>query len=471
MKASTKRTLKKLFLNIAAVLFAVIFTGNIIAGENAGQINQALGTKTSETISTLPEGQVEGYSRYFESKFSSIAELKAAGLAKAQEVEEEGIVLLKNEGGALPLAAGARVSLFGVTSIDPVYGGTGSGAVETSSADDYVAAFAKAGLTVSNNELLDWYREEKADENLGRTNYTIGESKWSKAKKYLGDDNEQIADTAAIYIIGRVGGEGADMTEGARKDDAADDGTDYLKLNDQEDGMLKGLKGLKDKGEIASITVIINSANPISTAFLYDEEYDVDAALWVGSLGQTGIYAVGDVLTGKVNPSGSLPDTWWMDNMQNPVMNNFNAYTYANADQFNFKAFSAFGKYVVPTLIESKFSEDPLIDNILVVGENQKFAAALIVPNFSDLRDWCHKHEIDYTTNEEMINHPKVQALFKKIVDKYNRFFGDTEKVKSFSLVGYEWSIQTGELTPTLKLKRNKLIEKYSEQIEQLFNK
>ncbi|MBR6334491.1 MAG: long-chain fatty acid--CoA ligase [Bacteroidales bacterium] len=132
---------------------------------------------------------------------------------------------------------------------------------------------------------------------------------------------------------------------------------------------------------------------------------------------------------------------------------------------------TAFGKYVVPTLIESKFSEDPLIDNILVVGENQKFAAALIVPNFSDLRDWCHKHEIDYTTNEEMINHPKVQALFKKIVDKYNRFFGDTEKVKSFSLVGYEWSIQTGELTPTLKLKRNKLIEKYSEQIEQLFNK
>ena len=91
MKASTKRTLKKLFLNITAALFAVIFTGNVIAGENQGQINQALGTKTSETISTLPAGQEEGYSRYFESKFSSIAELKAAGLAKAQEVEAEGI--------------------------------------------------------------------------------------------------------------------------------------------------------------------------------------------------------------------------------------------------------------------------------------------------------------------------------------------------------------------------------------------
>ncbi|MCR4965162.1 MAG: long-chain fatty acid--CoA ligase [Bacteroidales bacterium] len=132
---------------------------------------------------------------------------------------------------------------------------------------------------------------------------------------------------------------------------------------------------------------------------------------------------------------------------------------------------TAFGKYVVPTLIENKFAEDPLIDNILVVGENQKYAAALIVPSFPDLRDWCHRHDIAYTTNEEMIKNPEVQKLFKTIVDKYNKFFGDTEKIKSYSLVGYEWSIQTGELTPTLKLKRNKLIEKYKDQIEQLFNK
>ena len=138
MKPSTKRTLKKVFLNICAGLFALVFTGNIIAGENAGQINQVLGTKTSMTVSTAPAGTEEGYSRYFDSKYNSIAELKAAGEAKVREVEGEGIVLLKNEGGVLPLAAGSKVSLVGVTVMDPVYGGTGSGAVDANGAPNYL---------------------------------------------------------------------------------------------------------------------------------------------------------------------------------------------------------------------------------------------------------------------------------------------------------------------------------------------
>lgn len=86
------------------------------------------------------------------------------------------------------------------------------------------------------------------------------------------------------------------MTRGANKEDAANDGEDYLSLNEDEKEMLEGLKGLKDDGVIKSITVIINSANPISTGFLFDEELGVDAAMWVGSVGQTGLYAVGDVV-------------------------------------------------------------------------------------------------------------------------------------------------------------------------------
>ena len=144
-------------------------------------------------------------------------------------------------------------------------------------------------------------------------------------------------------MVGRVGGEGDDVT--AEKEDALDG--DYLTLNEDERSILEGLKGLKDDGDIRSIIVIINSANPISTAFLFEEDYGVDAALWVGSVGQTGLYAVGDVLSGSVNPSGSLPDTWWMDNQLDPVMNNFGSYTYADADKYNFGAFSAYAKYVV----------------------------------------------------------------------------------------------------------------------------
>lgn len=130
---------------------------------------------------------------------------------------------------------------------------------------------------------------------------------------------------------------------------------------------------------------------------------------------------------------------------------------------------TAFGKYVVPTLIEGKLCEDPLIDNAMVIGENKKFAAALIVPNFSDLRSWCARHDIAYTTNEEMIKHTEVLKKFKRVVDKYNAQLGETEQIKKFALIDYEWGISTGELTATLKLKRNFITQKFSEKIESLF--
>jgi len=131
---------------------------------------------------------------------------------------------------------------------------------------------------------------------------------------------------------------------------------------------------------------------------------------------------------------------------------------------------TAFGKYIVPTILENKFSEHPMIDNILVIGENKQFAAALIVPEFSDLRSWCAREGISYTTNEEMIIHPQVQAKFKQLVDRYNKFFGETEKIKRFKLIGYPWSVESGELTPTLKLRRNFICKKFEEEIDALFN-
>ncbi len=176
MKPSKKRTLKKVFLNITTVLFALVLTGNVIAGENAGQINQFLGTKTSETVSTLPKGQEEGYARYFDSKYASVAELKAAGEAKVREVEGEGIVLLKNDNAVLPLAAGSKVSLLGVTVMDPVYGGTGSGAVDADGTPNYYDVLAGAGFTVADKPLLDYYVDNEAKRNT----YEIGEVRWKK---------------------------------------------------------------------------------------------------------------------------------------------------------------------------------------------------------------------------------------------------------------------------------------------------
>ena len=130
---------------------------------------------------------------------------------------------------------------------------------------------------------------------------------------------------------------------------------------------------------------------------------------------------------------------------------------------------TAFGKYIVPTHVESVFAEDSLIDNIMVVGENKKFAAALIVPNFADLRSWCAKKEIPYTTNEEMIKHPLVLKKYKKVADLKNATLGETERVMKFALMDYEWGVSTGELTPTLKLKRRFITEKHAAVIESLF--
>ncbi len=130
---------------------------------------------------------------------------------------------------------------------------------------------------------------------------------------------------------------------------------------------------------------------------------------------------------------------------------------------------TAFGKYIVPTIIETKFCESIFIDAIMVVGENEKFAAALIVPDYVNLRIWCNHKNIDYTTNEEMMKNASVISFYKKEVDKYNKTLGETEQIKRFELMDYEWTVQTGELTPTLKLKRKFIFERHGERIDKMF--
>lgn len=131
---------------------------------------------------------------------------------------------------------------------------------------------------------------------------------------------------------------------------------------------------------------------------------------------------------------------------------------------------TSFGKYISPQSIEDTFKESLFIDQIVVVGENQKFAGALIVPDFNFLRSYCTVKEIPYTTNEEMIVLPRIVKRFQVEVSKYNKYFGETEKVKSWTLLPSEWTFDTGEITPTMKLKRSYITKKYEEQISKLFN-
>ena len=459
MKPSSKRTLKKAFLNITAGLCAIVFTGNVIAGECAGQINSALGTATSKVISTLAEGETEGYARYFESKYNSIAELKAAGEAKVREVEGEGIVLLKNDNNILPLKEGSDVALVGVTILDPVYGGTGSGAVDANGAANYYDVMTQAGYNVVDKALLDYYIEKEAKRNA----HEIGEIKWSKVKKNNGDTIGNGEDV--VFVVGRVGGEGNDVT--VTIDDTLDD--DYLKLNENELSILEGLKELKDDGKIRSITMIINSANPMSVGFLNDEAYGVDAALWVGSVGQTGIYAVGDVISGKTNPSGSLPDTWWVDNQLNPVQNNFGSYTYADANNFdlgtNANKFNQYVVYQEGIYVGYKYTETRYEDVVMgtpnagdfnynsVVGYPFGFGLSYTSFSFSDMqvektgegRQTSYDVSVKVTNTGAVAGKKTVQVYAQKPYTEYDKQNGIEKAAVELAGYGKTAILQPGE--------------------------
>ncbi|MDR0810814.1 MAG: long-chain fatty acid--CoA ligase [Paludibacter sp.] len=130
---------------------------------------------------------------------------------------------------------------------------------------------------------------------------------------------------------------------------------------------------------------------------------------------------------------------------------------------------TSFGKYVNPQVIESKFTESPLIENMIVLGENQKFAAALIVPDFTYLKTWCPLHDVTYTTPAEVIQNETVIKRFQEEVKKYNQYFGSYEQIKKYELIADEWTMQGGQLSPTLKIKRNVITAQYAGKIEQLF--
>lgn len=127
------------------------------------------------------------------------------------------------------------------------------------------------------------------------------------------------------------------------------------------------------------------------------------------------------------------------------------------------------GKYVAPQPIENKMKESSFIEQMMVVGAEQKFTAALIVPAFATLSSWCEQQGIDASTTEKMLQHPKVLEHYKLIVEQFNELFNPVEQVKKFELLHEEWTINGGELTPTLKLKRKVIMEKYKQAVERIY--
>jgi long-chain acyl-CoA synthetase len=128
------------------------------------------------------------------------------------------------------------------------------------------------------------------------------------------------------------------------------------------------------------------------------------------------------------------------------------------------------GKYVAPLPIESKLKESMFIESVMVIGAEQKYTGALIVPSFPNLKEWCQANKIEYKGDAEIIRNEKVIEFYKELVEGFNKFFNNVEQIKKFELLPHEWTIETGEMTPKQSLKRKVIMEKYRDAVERIYS-
>ena len=316
---------------------------------------------------------------YFSGDYKSEQERLEAGKELCYQVEAEGAALLLNN-GALPLAGGAKVSTVSSNSVNLTYGGTGSGNVDASSALSLKEALEQSGLVV-NETLWNWYLSDEAkafedQASAGESAVLAGQAPIDEIpiSAYPADVKDSISayGDAVIVTFSRVGGEGYDCSFPGYEGESNYE--NYLELNSVERDLMNYLDTLKKDGKIKSIIVLINTSNALEVDFLND--YAVDACLWVGGLGIAGTEAVTDILAGKVNPSGSLVDTYCYDNFTSPAMQNFVAQSYINNSGLDVdSAISTFMVYQEGIYVGYKYYETRYFDSIMGNGNAGDYAA------------------------------------------------------------------------------------------------
>ena len=304
---------------VLAVLLALIFALLGAACLIAIPLSNNYSAMVSMAIA-MPTTAKSGGSnpQYFTSDYSSAAAVQETSAQLCREIEQEGMVLLRNNGDALPLAKGTSVTLLGESAADLVYGGAGAGSVDTSTAPNLRRAMEAAGFTV-NPVLWDFYTtgagasyKKEVPSITGQGRFAANEAPQSAYTQTEFDSMAEYND-AAIIVIGRSGSESVDLP------------VDYLSFTEEERNLIEMAQGRFDK-----IVLVLNVTNPINMTEI--ARYDIDAVLWVGALGQEGAYAVGEALNGTVNPSGHLVDTWAVDPAGSPAAANLGDYTITNSN-------------------------------------------------------------------------------------------------------------------------------------------
>ena len=385
---------------ICAILTVIMLPLNIVLGMFDNTISLLIAGNSFWELENKDANAV-----YFPGMGVSQAERLSAGQALCYEVESEGAALLMNN-GALPLASGAKVSTLSVNSVDLTYGGTGSGNVDASKADNLKAALEKSGFEV-NATLWDWYNSDEAADlkdaaaegGTGGENATLGgQAPISEISpdNYPAAVKDSIAayGDAVIITFSRVGGEGYDCAfPGYEDGNGVVTQFNYLALNDNERALMSYADSLKKDGKIKSIIVLINTSNSLQLDFLND--YDVDACMWVGGLGISGTNAVTDILAGKVNPSGSLVDTYCYDNLSSPAMHNYIALQYANFNGQVPDQASSYMVYQEGIYVGYKYYETRYFDAVMGQGNAGDYAE-----QYGKEVAYTFGHGLSYTTFE-----------------------------------------------------------------------
>lgn len=331
-KSKAKKPKKSRALLIWAIVAVLVLALAIVA-------NVLAKSTFSGLLDTVFGGQRPIYNNDVISMYpAENAASKDEAFRNAQEVNlrvaEEGFVLLKNEGAALPLKKGAKVSVFGKNSVNLSYGGSGSGGFDTSNNRDLYDSLESAGFE-TNETLKKFYEDNGASgparaanssdlDSGGNQVIATAETPQSKYTDAVKKSYDAYKD-AAIVVITRIGGEGFDLpryqgtTEGAVGADSH-----YLELDQNERDMLAAVC---DAG-FEHVVVLFNVPSSFEATFLTDSAYaefadKIDAAMWIGFTGSNGIMALGEILSGEVNPSGRLADTWAADFTKNPSFVNF----------------------------------------------------------------------------------------------------------------------------------------------------
>ena len=342
-KKAKKRMSNKAFAGIwgtvLAILLIVVLVGNYFAMKYTTIITRSLGHTTTKVTTT---GDGSGDNEYFKSDYSSHEELVDHETEFSKQLVAEGIVLMRNQDNVLPLESGKKISLFGIGSAKFVYSGLGSGAIDTSKTTSLKDALEAEGFQV-NPDLYSVYEKSEARVGKEEDPSTYLDSVADSVKEY---------NDAAIVVISRNGAEAQDLTE------------DQLSLSDAEMSLVKYANDNFD-----DVIVMLNTANAIEMGWS-DSQYfpNIKACMWVGYPGQEGITSIAKALTGEVNPSGRLVDTYAYDAMSAPATQIFEYGEWTNTNNEENGPKNAYTVYGESIYIGYRYYETRYEDTVLGQG-------------------------------------------------------------------------------------------------------